>query len=696
MMKGIFCSLLVGLTGVISQLQAAASEKPNIVWIVSEDNGARWLGAYGNPAKPTPTLDKMATEGFLFTNTYASVPVCAPQRSTWITGINAISMGTQGMRSAFEVPGHIKYYPEIFQEIGYYTSKGDDAKSDYNLRGPRGRNANDTWNDSKKIVWENLKKNQPFIHVFNTHATHESRSFGGFKPEKDKVEKAQDLASYHPDLPGMHFVYDKYNKCMMKLDGEVAGWLKDLEDNGLAENTIVIYSSDHGGVLPRSKRYLYNSGTHCPLIVRIPQKFKHLYPASKPGMKVDELVSFTDFPKTWLSLGGATSEQVKQMQGRVFLGKNKEAKPEYVFSFRNRMDDRMDMVRSVRDDKYLYIRNYMPFVPNGQFLPYTYNMEATRAWKQYFLDGKTNEIESRFFGDHRESDEFYLYNEDYDNVKNVALAHKSDIQKMRRALREWQLKIFDSGFISEYDMVKELRKHELTAYEYVRKPELYPLAEYIEMADKSLEYDPANISLFVDSLDDKYIGKRHWSVLGLLNLSFAGKLKANAKVLSALESFINRKDESTLQQAYASWILIREGKQSAGLAKIRAIAKDGNQSRTMINMLDWIQFKYVKNVAIEYFVDGEMGGVDSVRVLASVLIENGSPELADLTEQSEKLRHLIKAKEGRIKKLKAGKEKKYSPERVQTEIKKTQGELDKYEVERKAILEKMRSFISQF
>ncbi|EDM26444.1 probable sulfatase atsG [Lentisphaera araneosa HTCC2155] len=691
MVNKIVAALLMSLVGLANQVEA--KDRPNIVWIVSEDNGARWLGAYGNPAKPTPTLDKMAAEGFLFTNTYASVPVCAPQRSTWITGINAISMGTQGMRSGFNVPDNIKFYPEIFREIAYYTSKGNDAKSDYNLRSPR--NPNDTWNDPKKIVWENLKKNQPFIHVFNTHATHESRSFGGFNPEKDKVAKAQNLASYHPDLPGMHFVYDKYNKCLQKLDGEVAGWLKELEENGLAENTIVIYSSDHGGVLPRSKRYLYNSGTHCPLIVRIPQKFKHLYPAKQPGMKVDELVSFTDFPKTWLSLGGASAEQLKQMQGRVFLGSQKEAEPEYIFTFRNRMDDRMDMVRSVRDHKHLYIRNYMPFVPNGQFLPYTYNMEATRAWKQYFLDGKASKIESRFFGKDRASDEFYLYNEDYDNVKNVASAHQAEIKKMRQALREWQLKIFDSGFLSEYDMTKELRQHELTAYEYVRKPDLYPLAEYIDMADKSLEYDPSNIPLFVKSLDDKYIGKRHWSILGLLNLSFAGKLQADSKALAALESFVNREGESVLQQAYASWVLIREGKKSAGLAKIREIGKDKKYTRTMVNMLDWIDFNDIKPVAIEYFIKGEMGGVDATRVLASVLIEDGSPELAELTKQSESLRHKIKAKEGRIKKLKAGKEKKYSPERVQTEIKKAQAELDQYESERNEVLDKMRAFISQ-
>ncbi|MDD7984949.1 sulfatase [Lentisphaera marina] len=670
-----------------------AAERPNIVWIVSEDNGARWLGAYGNPAKPTPSLDKMASEGFLFTNTYASVPVCAPQRSTWITGINAISMGTQGMRSGFPVPEQIQFYPEIFKKIGYYTSKGNDAKTDYNLRSAR--NPNDTWDDPKKIVWENLKKNQPFIHVFNTHNTHESRAFGGFKPEKDKVEKAKNLASYHPDLPGMHFVYDKYNKCMKKLDDEVAAWLKELEDNGLAENTIVIYSSDHGGVLPRSKRYLYNSGTHCPLIVRIPQKFKHLYPAEKPGMKVKELVSFTDFPKTWLSLGGASTEDLKQMQGRIFLGEQKEADPDYVFSFRNRMDDRVDMVRSVRDHKYLYIRNYMPFVPNGQFLPYTYNMEATRAWKQYFLDGKASKIESRFFGKDRPVDEFYLYNEDYDNVKNIASAHQVDIKKMRKALREWQLKIFDSGFISEYDMSKELSKYQLTAYEYVRRADLYPLKDYIDLADKSLEYDPVNIPLFLDSLDDKFIGKPFWSLLGLLNLSFKGELNGKQEVLSRLEAFVKDSEKSTLHQAYASWILIREGRKSAGLAKIREIGKSGKESRLMVNMLDWIEFQKIKPLAVEYFIEGKLSGVDSTRVLASVLIEDGSPELAELTRQSESLRGKIKAKQGRIKKLKAGKEKKYSPERVQTEIKKAQDELDEYEAERNELLNKMRSFITE-
>lgn len=223
--SGIALSLLAGAC-VTSAAEKQSSSKPNIIWMVSEDNGARWLGCYGNPAKPTPTLDKLATQGFRYTNCYASVPVCAPQRFTWITGINAISAGTQGMRSGFKIPESIKFYPEILKKQGYYTSKGKDAKTDYNYRG---RNANDTWDDPKNINWDNLKKNQPFFHVFNTHDTHEWQSFGGFRPDKDKAPKAKNLAKYHPDIPEMHFVYEKYNKALRNMDNRVKGWLDNLK-----------------------------------------------------------------------------------------------------------------------------------------------------------------------------------------------------------------------------------------------------------------------------------------------------------------------------------------------------------------------------------------------------------------------------------------------------------------------------------
>ena len=671
----LLCALLVG--GALSALvvsSAHADERPNIIWIVSEDNGARWLGSYGNPAKPTPTLDQLAAEGFRYTNCYASVGVCAPQRFTWITGINALSAGTHNMRSGAELPERIRFYPEIFSDLGYYTSKGNDAKTDYNFRG---RNANDTWDDSQHINWENLQAKQPFIHVFNTHATHESRSFGDYNPNQHKAPEALNLAAYHPDLPEMRFVYERYNECMRKLDGEIAGWLRELDESGMAENTIVIYSSDHAGVLPRSKRFLYNSGTHCPLIVRIPEKYKALYPEAKPGMTVDELVSFVDFPKTWLGLGGTDAAAVEQMQGRVFLGEGKEPEPNYVYSFRQRMDDRYDMARSVRARDLLYIRNYMPFISNGQHIPYTHHSVAMRAWRKYYLEGKTDAVTGRFFARERAVDELYRTHEDYDNVNNLALdsASAGQIEAMRAALRVWQLEVFDSGFIPEDDMNRLAKAQGLKVYDYVRDPELYALEDYIDLADLTLKMDASKLDRFVAGLKDADLGIRYWSTLGILNLTLVGDAANTAVVKDVLLEKLDDSDESEVIRGYSAWVLIRIGEREAGFAFIEKMIEKTYTPRTVINVLDWMEEPEAMGLIVKNYLSTTNRGSDQIKVIVAKIMEQGSSELASLVQQREKARHTAKARAGRIKKLKK-ESGKMSAAALAAELTKAQVEMD--------------------
>jgi arylsulfatase A-like enzyme len=646
--------------------------------MVSEDNGARWLGCYGNPAKPTPNLDKFAQEGFRFTHTYASIPVCAPQRFTWITGINAISAGTQGMRSSVPIPEYIKYYPEIFRELGYYASKGNDGKTDYNHKAGKGREPNNTWNDSKKINWDNLKNNQPFIHVFNTHDTHEWSSFGGFKPNKDKAERVENLAKYHPDIPEMHYVYGKYNDAHRKMDKRVAGWLKDLEDSGMAEDTIVIYSSDHGGVLPRSKRYLYNSGTHCPLIIRIPKKYKHLYPAAQPGTTVDELVSFTDFPKTWLSLGGASKEQLNQMQGRIFLGETKEPEPKHVYSFRNRMDDRFDMVRSSRDHKHLYIRNYLPFVPVGQYQAYCYNSASMRGWNQQRLEGKTSGPTQQFFKQPRDVEELFLYHSDYDNVENLAHdpSKASLIKSMRASLRTWQLEIFDSGYLPEDEIGREAKKHDLTVYEFVRKPELYPLEAYMDLADLSLESDIKNLPTFIQHLKDERLGMRYWSILGILNLSFAMDLENKEAIRSPMTAIMNSSEESHVLRAYSAWAVIRLGQPELGLKALYDLSKKTYTFRSVTNILDWMNVDIALPLLFKMYLNGEYTHSDQAKGMVKKILEHASPAIGALLNEHVQLGHRINNHKGRLKKFKKGKHK-LTPEKLKKEQEKSMNELDR-------------------
>ncbi len=157
--------------------------------------------------------------------------------------------------------------------------------------------------------------------------------------------------------------------------------------------------------MARSKRFLYSSGVHCPLVVRIPEKLKHLYPAEKPGMTVDRIVSFVDMPKTWLSLAGRRDS--RHLSGHGLPRPNDPNRNRNItWAFRERADERLDNVRMIRDKRYAYHKNYMPYAPAGQYLAYLWKAPVTSAWEQHHREGKTNEITGRFFRP-RVSEEFY-------------------------------------------------------------------------------------------------------------------------------------------------------------------------------------------------------------------------------------------------------------------------------------------------
>ena len=414
-------------------VHAADKDRPNILWLTCEDNNVNWVGCYGNPHADTPNIDKLASEGFQYMHCYANAPVCAPSRCTWITGVHAISMGTHPMRSRYPIPhDQIKYYPDLLKKAGYYV--GNAGKTDYNIGG---RDDKSPWDTGKKD-WKTLKEKQPFFMIINSTKSHESRAFGDVNKSTHDPKNVR-LAKYHPDIEPIRNNYAHYHDQVKKMDADIGQALKELEEAGLAENTIVIHNSDHGGVIARSKRFLFNSGTHCPLIVRIPEKFKHLRPG-EPGTKINDVVSFIDMPKTWLSLCGA--EVPDYMQGKIFLGPDAEQR-EFHVSWRGRMDERCDNVRAIRDKsgRFLYIRNYMPYAPWGQHLNYLWNMTATNAWEAHHRAGKTDEITGRFFGT-KPMEELYDTSVDPDNVNNLIDSPElaSVVNDLSDAMDEWQLK----------------------------------------------------------------------------------------------------------------------------------------------------------------------------------------------------------------------------------------------------------------
>lgn len=578
-------SLLAGWLCVLAVLAPAnAADRPNILWIVSEDNGISWVSCYGGTNVQTPAIDQLASEGFRYTHCFDNAAVCAPTRSCWITGMYAISNGTQPMRSRNLIPHDvIRYYPDLLNDAGYYTA--NPGKTDYNIGGRDDKSPWDYKGGKKKSQygWKSRAAGQPFFAIVNIGDSHESRAHGSVDDVSHDPAQMK-LFSYHPDLPVIRRNYAKYADAVERMDGKVAATIAELKKDGLYDDTIIIYNSDHGGVMARSKRFLYSSGIHCPLIVRIPAKWSHLYPAARPGTTVDRLVSFVDMPKTWLSLAGA--EIPDTLQGTIFLGQDTEPEPKYHLSFRERADERLDHVRVMRTARYSYHKNYYPFAPAGHHLAYLWKARLTPAWEQHHREGKTDEVTGRFFRP-RVSEEFYNNTADFDNVNNLIAApeHQAMIAELKAALRKKQLELFDSGLLPEKMRERRAAANNMTIYEMVRDKDLYPLETYLDAADLALARDTAHLDHFVGQLQQDDPGLRWWAIVGLNLLEEAAK-PATAALKTALQ------DEAHEIRMLAAWTLIKTGQPDDALDCLEELLnmdqREAMNELMLHNVLDWI------------------------------------------------------------------------------------------------------------
>lgn len=481
--------------------KSEAGKRPNILWIVSEDNST-FLGCYDYPDANTPRLDKLASEGIRYSHAFSNAPVCAPARCTIITGVYPPSMGTQHMRSKTRIPDHIKMFPKYLREAGYYCT--NNSKTDYNLSYGKGGYDNTAWDKMTGGQYANRKPGQPFFAVYNIGTSHESSLH---KPlDKSLFEADVQIPPYHPDVPEVRANWAMYHRIITKMDGQVGGILDKLEKDGLADDTIVFYYGDHGGILTRSKRFLYDTGTHIPMIVRFGKNWQHLAPA-KPCSTSDRLVSFIDLAPTVLSLTGV--EIPEHMQGHAFLGDKKTADPEYVHLFRGRMDERYDMMRAVRDHRFKYIRNYMPQRIYGQHLNYLWKMPLTNAWQREYLAGRTKGPQNIFW-EPKPFEELYDTEADYWEVNNLAGDPKyADVlERMRKQVHDQIFRIRDSGFMPEGQMVS--RSKGTTTYEYVRDEEAYPLAQIVSMANRAAGPHDNTVNM-AKGLDDTDPAVRYWA-----------------------------------------------------------------------------------------------------------------------------------------------------------------------------------------
>ena len=330
-----------------------AADKPNILWLTSEDHGPE-MGCYGDSLARTPNIDGLAKKGMIFNRAWSCAPVCAPARTAIISGMYPSSTGGLHMRTMVAMPAGAKMYPQYLRDAGYYCT--NNSKEDYNLVKP-----DQVWHvASNQAHWRKREKSQPFFAVFNSTKSHESqirtRPHTAITNPKDVR-----VPAYHPDLPEVREDWAQYYDKVSEADADAGELLKELDGDGLADETIVFYFGDHGSGMPRSKRWPCNSGIHVPMVVYFPKKWEHLAPKEyQSGGRSDRLVNFVDLAPTVLSIAGI--EPPVMMQGRAFAGKFQQAPVPYLFGERGRMDERYDLVRTVTDGRHVYVRNYFPQV----------------------------------------------------------------------------------------------------------------------------------------------------------------------------------------------------------------------------------------------------------------------------------------------------------------------------------------------
>ncbi len=510
--------LFAGLSGCGSAEEAAESsvDSPNILWLTAEDMSAD-LGAYGDAYAETPHLDRLARQGVTYTNAFATAPVCSPARFTLLTGVYATTAGTQGLRSQTPIPDDITGFPSYLRALGYYAT--NNVKTDYNTSAEQ-RLIAESWDESSaEAHWRGREDGQPFFAVFNHMHTHQSRiSFLDTEfPELTEALGAHDPANaplppYYPDDPAVRKTVARYYDAVTAMDANVGRLLAELEEDGVADNTIVFFYGDHGTGLPRGKRVLYDSGLHVPLIIYFPPKWRHLAPAP-PGSSTDRLVSFVDFAPTMLRLVG--QEVPAHMQGAPFLNANSLAEREFVFGARDRVDEAYDLARSARDERFLYIRHYHPHLSWNQPEFFSDQAPIRQAITRLAGAGALNAAQMTYAGPSKPAEELFDTVTDPYQIRNLAdsPAYVDVLDRMRARLTQWEVETRDLGFMDEAEALRLAEQTGRTPLEFAADPSVYPLTRVLDTANLAGRSRAAGRQAAL--LRDPDDGVRYWAVLGL-------------------------------------------------------------------------------------------------------------------------------------------------------------------------------------
>lgn len=442
--------------------------QPNILWIVTEDISPT-LSFYGDNTAKTPNLDALADESMIYDNAFAVVGVCAPSRSAIITGMYPTSIGTMHMRTGKDIhswgkrtyndeatkqdlqgnpvieysaviPEHVKCYTEYLRVNGYFCT--NNQKTDYQFAAPV-----TAWDENNnKAHWRNRPKDTPFFSVFNIGITHESQLWKNEKLPLTVDPKEVQVPPYLPDTEITRQTIARHYSNVELMDAKVGAIIQQLKEDGLYDDTIIFFYSDHGGPLPRQKREIYDSGLKVPFLIKGIN--------GKKG-RTDRMISFVDLAPTMLSLTGI--EPPNYMEGKAFLGEFKTQPRDYIIGSSDRFDEFTDRIRALRTERYLYLRNDFPELPKYKDVSYRKNIPMMPPFLAMKADNELTVTQQLWFQT-KTKEELYDCKKDPHNVNNLANDPKYQqiLAEMRTKLVNHELGRKDFGLTPESTMIREM------------------------------------------------------------------------------------------------------------------------------------------------------------------------------------------------------------------------------------------------
>lgn len=573
---------LLGFIWLFWACTPAEQSQPNIVWLTTEDNSPHHMKLYNGKGASMPAIEALAQNGVVYDHAFSNAPVCSVARSTLITGCYAPRVFMQFHRKAERVPlpDGVMPFPFYLRKAGYYTTNSH--KQDYNFILPEG-----VWDESsQKASYKNRQPGQPFFHVQNHTVTHE----GNLHFDQQAIDTASDdkldhinVFPYHPNTKTFRFSYQHFQNRHNLADQQMAKFIDGLEKEGLMDDTIIFYFGDHGGVLPRSKGYAYESGLQVPLVIYIPEKWKHLFDQCR-GTRSKTFVEFADFAPTVLSLAGITPP--KPIDGKAVLGKFADSQTlknkNTAFGHADRFDEKYDLVRTLRVGKYKYMRNYQPFNTDGLFNYYRYKMLAYQEWKSLYDKGKLSQAQSQFF-EMRSPEALYDLENDPDEVIDLSKSkeHQEILSQMRSQLREKLAGLPDLSFYPEPFLLENVLENPVA----FGQSHLDEIKALMDIADLNLKtFDQAEEQIR-SALTDTNPWKRYWA---LVVCSTFGA-KANAFV-PLIQSVFNDDTENLVRiRAWEYLALHTDILDNDTIVAILKNARSETEANLMLNSLALIK-----------------------------------------------------------------------------------------------------------